>query len=373
MSNGSRLDAAKVRRDSLLQRNMLLSMRLNNSGNNENQQVGPLAPEKNSGSWRRTLGVPRKLSMRSSKVGSPITAKVNNVNHGSTSVNSKSYSPNQNGPHQNSPKLNMKPLSLEDFEIGRKLGKGKFGRVYCVRHKNTGFVCAMKVMEKQEIMQYNVQKQFRREVEIQSSLNHQNLTKLYGYFHDEKRVYLLMEYLVNGELYKLLRAKGPLNDIFASHYICQMADALDYMHQRDIIHRDLKPENILIGFDNTIKLTDFGWSIINPRGTKRKTLCGTIDYLSPELITSKEYDDKVDVWALGVLAFELVANSPPFEEDSKELTYKRIVKGDLRFPNHVSLDAQDLITKLLRHNSRDRISLREVKQHPWITKNKPFW
>ncbi|CAR30973.1 hypothetical protein ZYGR_0P02770 [Zygosaccharomyces rouxii] len=367
MSNGPKPDAAKVRRDSLLQRNMLLSMRLNNSGNNENQQIGQLTSEKNNGNWRKTLGVPRKLSIRSSKVGSPITGKVNNTTHGNPNVNGKRYSP------QHSPKLNLKSLSLKDFEIGKKLGKGKFGRVYCVRHKVTGFICAMKVMEKQEIMQYNVQKQFRREVEIQSSLNHQNLTKLYGYFHDDKRVYLLMEYLVNGELYKLLRAKGPLDDIFASHYVYQMADALDYMHQRNIIHRDVKPENILIGFDNTVKLTDFGWSIINPRGTKRKTMCGTLDYLSPELIASKEYDDKVDVWALGVLTFELVVNSPPFEEDSKELTSKRIVRGDLKFPNHISSDAQDLITKLLRHNSKDRISLREVKQHPWITKNRPFW
>lgn len=186
-------------------------------------------------------------------------------------------------------------------------------------------------------------------------------------------MYLLMEYPVNGELYKLLKARGPLNDILASHYIYQMADALDFMHQRNIMHRDVKPENILIGFNNIIKLTDFGWSIISPRGTKRKTLCGTIDYLSPELLTSREYDDKVDVWALGVLAYELVANSPPFEEDSKDLTCKRIVRGDLRFPETVSSDAKDLISKLLRHRPKDRISLRDVKRHPWIMKNKPFW
>lgn len=373
MSSASKMDAAKVRRDSLLQRNMLLSMRLNNSGNNENQHIGQLGSEMNSGNWRKSLSVPKKLSIRSSRVGSPITSKVNNINHNHSNINGKRYSPNRSVSQPHSPTLNVKSLSLNDFEIGKKLGKGKFGRVYCVRHKITGFICAMKVMEKQEIMQYNVQKQFRREVEIQSSLNHQNLTKLYGYFHDEKRVYLLMEYLVNGELYKLLKAKGPLDDIFASYYIYQMADALEYMHQKNIIHRDVKPENILIGFDNTVKLTDFGWSIINPRGTKRKTMCGTLDYLSPELIASKEYDDKVDVWALGVLAFELVVNSPPFEEDSKELTSKRIVRGDLKFPNHISSDAQDLIAKLLRHNSKERMSLREVKQHPWITKNKPFW
>lgn len=266
-----------------------------------------------------------------------------------------------------------KPLSLDDFEIGKKLGKGKFGKVYCVRHKETGFICALKVMDKAEIVQYNLQKQFRREVEIQTSLNHPNLTKLYGHFHDEKRVYLLMEYLVYGELYKLLRSHGPFNDVIASRFVFQIADALNYLHDKQIIHRDLKPENILIGFNNVIKLTDFGWSIINPRGVKRKTLCGTIDYLSPEMIRSREYDDKVDVWALGVLTYELIVGSPPFEEDTKELTYKRILKNDIKFPETVSHDVKDLISKLLKYNPSERISMRDVMKHPWIIRNKPFW
>ncbi|SJM81779.1 probable Spindle assembly checkpoint kinase [Zygosaccharomyces bailii] len=369
MSNAVNVDAAKARRDSLLQRNMLLSMRLNHSGNKDATHVSRLPAEKPNTNWRASLGLSRRLSTKST---SPV-AKVTTSSSVNNKINGKRYSPARTVPPSHQAKLNVKPMSLDDFELGKKLGKGKFGRVYCVKHKKTGFICAMKVMEKQEIVQYNVQKQFRREVEIQSSLNHQNLTKLYGYFHDEKRVYLLMEYSVNGELYKLLRSRGPLNDIYASHYIYQVADALDYMHQRNIIHRDVKPENVLIGFDNTVKLTDFGWSIISPRGVKRKTLCGTIDYLSPELINLKPYDDKVDVWALGVLAYELVTNAPPFEEDTKDLTCKRIVKGDLRFPSHVSSDAQDLITQLLRHNSQDRISLRDVKNHPWLVKNKPFW
>lgn len=182
-----------------------------------------------------------------------------------------------------------------------------------------------------------------------------------------------MEYLVNGELYKLLETRGPFNDILASRFIYQIADALDYLHKKHIIHRDIKPENILIGFNDTVKLTDFGWSIINPLGVKRKTLCGTMDYLSPELITSKEYDHTVDVWALGVLAYELVVGSPPFEENSKELTYKRIVKGDLVFPANVSQDVKHLITKILVHDPKQRISLKQIKSHPWIMRNKPFW
>lgn len=264
-------------------------------------------------------------------------------------------------------------MTLQDFEIGKVLGKGKFGKVYCVKHKKTGLICALKAMEKKEIIQYTIQKQFRREVEIQGSFKHKNLTQLYGFFYDEKRVYLLMEYVYYGELYKYLKNNGPLNEVLASYFVFQMANALDYMHSKNVVHRDIKPENILIGFNNTIKLTDFGWSVYNQHGQKRKTLCGTIDYLSPELIKSREYDKQVDVWALGVLTYELLVGSPPFEEDTKEMTYRRILRCDLRFPPHISPAARDLITRLLQFDPNHRLPLSEVQSHPWILNNKTLW
>lgn len=262
--------------------------------------------------------------------------------------------------------------SFDDFQIGKKLGKGKFGKVYCVKDKKTGFVFALKIMEKKELQDYKVEKQFRREVEIQYRLKHNNILGLYSYFHDETRVYLVLEYVYNGELYKYLKKKRRFNDITASHYIYQMAEALSYLHARNIIHRDIKPENILLGFDNVVKISDFGWSVI-ASNSKRSTMCGTLDYLPPEMIEAKEHDYRVDVWALGVLCYELVVGQPPFEEEFRDATYKRIAKVDLKIPEFISPECADLIKSLLQYDPEKRFPLSEVKNHLWITKNRALW
>jgi serine/threonine protein kinase len=148
-----------------------------------------------------------------------------------------------------------------------------------------------------------------------------------------------------------------------------MALALKYLHSKRVIHRDIKPENILIGLKGELKISDFGWSVHAPNA-RRQTLCGTLDYLPPEMVEGREHDHLVDLWSLGVLLYEFLVGAPPFEDQSGyRATYRRIAKVDLKIPDTVSGEAGDLIRSLLKHDPENRISLDNVLKHPWIVKH----
>lgn len=248
-----------------------------------------------------------------------------------------------------------KELHLGMFEIGKPLGKGKFGRVYLAKERTSGFVCALKVLHKSELQQGGVQKQVRREIEIQSNLRHPNVLRLYGHFHDSKRIFLILEFAGRGELYKHLRKENRFPEWKAAQYIAQMAAALKYLHKKHVMHRDIKPENILVGIHGEIKISDFGWSVHAPNN-RRQTMCGTLDYLPPEMLNPGSqpnyYSEKVDLWSLGVLAYEFLVGEAPFE-DTPIMTQRRITRADMQVPSFVSPEARDLIKKVRRFPSLD--------------------
>jgi serine/threonine protein kinase len=262
----------------------------------------------------------------------------------------------------------MKRWTLADFDIGRPLGKGKFGNVYLARTKKEKFIVALKVLHKKQLQRSRVEHQLRREIEIQSHLRHKNILRLYGYFWDEKRVYLILEFAPRGELYKELVRRERFSERRAAKYVLSLSKALKYCHSKHVIHRDIKPENLLLGYKGELKIADFGWSVHAP-SSRRKTLCGTLDYLPPEMIENKDHDHTVDTWALGVLAYEFIVGVPPFEAEGHSATYRRIVTVDLQFPADVSPGAQAFIRKLLRKAPKDRLPLDQVPQDPWIRHN----
>lgn len=209
--------------------------------------------------------------------------------------------------------------------------------VHIARDKKLNFIVALKIMKKSALQQPNAQEQILREIKIQSYLNHPNILKLYGFFDDEEKIYLILEYAPWGELYSSLKKQE--NKCFtekeAANYIKQVAEALVYMHSKDVIHRDIKPENLLNSFvfilnklcdyfKGTIKICDFGWAVYAPN-LLRETFCGTPDYVPPEMIKGDSYDQTVDIWSLGILCYEFLNGKPPFETKSQTTTFNNIL------------------------------------------------
>nr|GEV31551.1 serine/threonine-protein kinase Aurora-1 [Tanacetum cinerariifolium] len=236
-------------------------------------------------------------------------------------------------------------------------------------HNHSNHVVALKVLFKSQLKQSQVEHQLRREVEIQSHLRHPNILRLYGYFYDQKRVYLILEYAAKGELYKELQRCKYFSERRAATYVASLARALIYCHGKHVIHRDIKPENLLIGAQGELKIADFGWSVHT--FSRRQTMCGTLDYLPPEMVESSEHDASVDIWSLGILCYEFLYGVPPFEAKEHSDTYRRILLVDLKFPSKpvVSSSAKDLISQMLVRETSKRMPLHKLLEHPWIVQN----
>ena len=219
---------------------------------------------------------------------------------------------------------------------------------------------------------------------------------MYGFFYDERRIFLILEFAQGGELFKILRDVRRFPEPRAAvvcpvptthtlvcscklfthvlhwgkQYIKALANALDFCHKKHVIHRDIKPENLLIGTNGMVKIADFGWSVHAPN-LRRKTVCGTLDYLAPEMVRQEPHNERVDTWTLGILMYEFLVGRPPFEAPQQEETYDRIKHASVTFPSYVSPEAQDLIVKLLQKDSKRRLPLAAVATHPWILANCP--
>jgi len=259
----------------------------------------------------------------------------------------------------------MKPeedlFAFSNFEQLNLLGAGTFGRVHKVRNIITKKEYAMKVLSKSVM-------KLRNEVDILMSISHPFIIRLYKTYVDKRNVYLLME-LSGGEFFNLLRVMGRLDKEATRFYAAEMVLVLEYLHERSIVYRDLKPENILLDDEGHIKVCDFGFAKVVEDRTW--TLCGTPEYIAPEVIMGKGHDKAVDWWALGILIFEMFAGHPPFYGDHPFEIYEKICEGYYVFPPHFYEEIKDLVLKLLSPAKTRRLgNLRggtnDVKSHPFF-------
>ena len=262
---------------------------------------------------------------------------------------------------------------LHDYELLDNLGAGAFGVVQKVRHKASKQIRAMKTIKKNSL---NEEKSLK-EIDNLMLLDHPNILKLYEYYFDKKNLYIITEYCEGGELFDKIKDRdGYFSERDAATIIKAVLHAIAYCHSVGLVHRDLKPENILLEGDELdhIKLIDFGTSnLINPN-QKLKERLGTAYYIAPEVLR-KNYDEKCDLWSIGVIMFILLTGEPPFNGNTDEEILENVRNGYVDFSTsifqEISEEAKDLLSKLLEKNPSKRISAVEALEHPWITNLAP--
>ncbi|KAG7885293.1 hypothetical protein KL936_005423 [Ogataea polymorpha] len=272
--------------------------------------------------------------------------------------------------HTNLPYKQTKgKYSINDFKVIRTLGTGFFGRVHLVRSNHNGRYYAMKVFQKRKIVKSKQIEHTNDERRILSVLQHPFITRMWGTFQDTKSIFMVMDYIEGGELFSLLRKSKVFPNQVAKFYAAEVLLALEYLHSKNIVYRDLKPENILLTRSGHIKLTDFGFA--KEVETATYTLCGTPDYIAPEVIAVQPYNKAVDWWSFGILIYEMLVGTTPFYDTSPIKIYEKISKCEYEVPHFVEPDARSLIRGLIMKDVTFRLGnlrhgVEDIKNHPWF-------
>lgn len=268
------------------------------------------------------------------------------------------------------PRANECKVEFADLQVLGTLGKGSFGHVQLVRDRKGGKTYALKAVWKAQIVQTGQQGHIMSEKRAMAALSHPFLVALYATFKSRDRLYFLLEPSLGGELFSVLREKTLFDEDTARFYAAHIVLAFEYMHSMNYVYRDLKPENLLLDSSGYLKLTDFGFAKDISSG-RTWTLCGTPDYLAPEIVAGKGHGKGVDWWTLGIFIYEMLASYPPFYDEDPMKTYAKIMNGSITFPSQNSKEAISLIKKLLYHKPTKRLgvvngSAKLIKKHAWF-------
>ena len=260
---------------------------------------------------------------------------------------------------------------LREYSIKNIIGKGTFSIVKLGINRRTGEKVAIKILEKKKILTKSDAERVKREIDILKNINHINLIKINKIKEDSKYYYIIMEYCEMGELFNYILKKRKLNENESAYYFFQLIKGLEYIHSKKIVHRDLKPENLLINKKNILKIIDFGLSNYNKNNELLCTPCGSPCYASPEMIAGKKYDgNSIDIWSSGIILFIMLCGYLPFEGQNNDILFKNIMICKVEYPKYLSYTSINLLKKILVPYPEERISLLEIKTHPFYNKGK---
>ena len=275
---------------------------------------------------------------------------------------------------ENKIKSNKSEYKIGGYLIENNLGEGTFGKVKLGIYIKNGEKVAIKIINKKKLKDKNDQIHLKREIDLLQKLNHINIISVYEIFENIDNYYIVMEYCSKGELFNYIVNKRRLNESEAAYFFYQLINGLEYIHSIGISHRDIKPENLLLTSNYILKIIDFGLSNYYEENLNKflKTPCGSPCYSSPEMVSGKSYDGfKVDIWSCGIVLFAMLCGYLPFDDKSDDkIIFKKIVECEIKYPFFLSDMSRDIITKLLIKDPNKRITIKQIKMHPFYLKGK---
>lgn len=263
------------------------------------------------------------------------------------------------------------------YELGRSLGEGTFGKVKHAIDTETNEAVAIKILDKEKIQKQNMGNQIKKEISIMKMVKHKNIVHMIEVLASKTKIFIVLELVTGGELFDKIVQVGKLSEEQARFYFRQLIDGVEYCHKLGICHRDLKPENLLLDEHGNLKISDFGLSSLyvgdaDGEGTTRTellhTTCGTPNYVAPEVLSDQGYDGKkADVWSCGVILYVLLAGFLPFDESTIVALFAKIQNADFTYPSWFSPEVRSLIDQMLVADPHARITVANIKNHPWYT------
>ena len=252
----------------------------------------------------------------------------------------------------------------------KPIGTGAFGEVWKVLFTPTQKEYCIKILDKREIVTQRMTEQLNLEIGIMYKVNHPNSLQLINHFEDDEKIYMVMNYISNGNLFNLMKSKGKFDEETAAKYFIETLSIIEHLHSFNpkIVHRDIKPENLLLDNDYNLLLTDYGWACYydESQGKKMTTYCGTPEYVSPEMLRKIGYDETIDIWAIGVLLFEMLAGYAPFTANNKDDVFRNIRNLKINWPHTFPELAKDLVSKILKYEPKERLKINDIWNHPWL-------